>query len=84
MRIKLIPAEIARKKSLEYEKSLTKKKKQRELEAIIKWIEEASKEGCTDTILDNDALQYEENIKELENAGYIIEKVGNYGKKIKW
>ena len=84
MKLKLISAEDARKKSLEYAVSITKKKKQRELDAIIKWIEETSKEGDTETILDNDALQYEENIKKLEDAGYIVEKVGDYGKKIKW
>ena len=84
MKLKLISAENARKKSLECAVTITKKKKQRELDAIIKWIEETSKEGYTDIILDNDALQYEENIKKLEDAGYIVEKVGDYGKKIKW
>lgn len=84
MRSKLLPAEAVRKKSLECAVNITKKKKQRELDAIIKWIEEASEEGYTETILDNDALQYEENIKELEDAGYIVEKVRDYGKKIRW
>ena len=48
MRSKLLPAEIVRKKSLECAVNITKKKRQRELDAIIKWIEEASEEGYTE------------------------------------
>ena len=84
MRIKLITAEAARKLSrINYERCV-KKAKQVELEKIMEWIQNGIKIGDNYLFIYNNLLSYEENRKVIEELGYKIEDVFDYGKKIIW
>lgn len=84
MRIKLISAEIAQKLSRDNYKTRVEKEKQNELKSIMEWIQEGVEVGDDHLFIDNDALKYEENKKIIEELGYKIENVFDYGKRIIW
>lgn len=84
MKFKLISAETAQKLSRDYYKVRVEKDKQDELKSIMKWIQEGVEAGDDHLFIDNDALKYEENRKIIEELGYKIENVFDYGKRIIW
>lgn len=84
MRLKLIPAKTAQELSRVNHKNRVEKEKQIELKKIMEWIHDGIEVGDDHLFIDNDALKYEENRKVIEELGYKIENVFDYGKRIIW
>ena len=84
MRLKLIPAKTAQELSRVNHKNRVEKEKQIELKKIMEWIQDGIEVGDDHLFIDNDALKYEENRKVIEELGYKIENVFDYGKRIIW
>lgn len=84
MRFKLIPAKTAQELSRVNHKNRVEKEKQIELKKIMEWIQDGIEVGDDHLFIDNDALKYEENRKVIEELGYKIENVFDYGKRIIW
>lgn len=84
MKLKLISAETAQKLSRDNYKNRNEKNKQIELKQIMEWIQDGIEAGDDHLFIDNNALKYEENKKIIEELGYKIEDVLDYGKRIIW
>lgn len=84
MNFKLISAETAQKLSRINYKKCVEKAKRIELEKIMEWIQNEVKNGNDHLFIYNNFLNYEENRKVIEELGYKIEDVFDYGKNIIW
>lgn len=83
-KIKLISAKEANEKAKANFLDKEEKNKQKELAALMEWIQEAIDIGDSMIIVDRDAFKYAENEKIIKDLGYVIKDIGDYERRIMW